>query len=256
MVSWHPQQYLKFADERSRPCFDLIQRVHVASPQTIIDLGCGPGNSTAALAQRWPEAHITGLDSSSDMIDAARRLYPKQHWIQGDIATWTAPTPVDLIFSNAAFQWVKHHTELLPRLLGMLNPGGALAIQMPANYHTAPAQILMRDLAAGAPWNTLFPGDIRKWQCHEPAFYYDLLSGAARNIDLWTSEYIHIFRGPEQIVEWYKGTGLRPYLDMLPLLKQQTFLAAYQTLITQAYPPRSDGRILFPFRRLFLIAYR
>ena len=256
MVSWNPQQYLKFADQRSRPCADLIQHINLESPRAITDMGCGPGNSTAMLARRWPDAQITGLDNSADMIATARRTYPHQHWIEADISTWQAAQHVDLIFSNAALQWVDNHAALLPQLMKMLNPAGALAVQMPANYHIAPAQTLIRDLAASEKWRNKFPADIRRWHCHEPEFYYDLLSTNVSKLDLWTSEYLHILNGPEDIVEWYKGTSLRPYLDNMPVSDQPKFIAAYQSLIAAAYPPQSDGRILFPFRRLFLIAYR
>ncbi len=256
MVSWNPMQYLKFADERSRPCRDLIYRIMLDSPQRIVDLGCGPGNSTADLAGRWPDAEITGLDYSTEMITAARNTYPRQEWIHADISSWKALVPVDLIFSNAALQWVDHHADLLPRLMHMLKAGGAMALQMPANYHTAPAQMLIRDLAADTRWHKIFPSVIRKWHCHEPEFYYDLLSRIATKLDLWTSEYIHILNRHEDIVEWYKGTGLRPYLDVLSTSERADFIAAYQDLIARNYPPQADGRILFPFRRLFLIAYR
>ncbi len=249
-------QYLKFADERSRPCRDLIYRIMLESPQRIVDLGCGPGNSTAYLAGRWPAAEITGLDNSADMITAARSTYPKQRWIHADISSWNAPVPVDLIFSNAALQWVDNHAQLLPRLMQMLNPDGALAIQMPANYYTAPAQKLIRDLVSSERWHNKFPGAIRRWHCHEPAYYYDLLCTIATKVDLWICEYIHILNRHEDIVEWYKGSGLRPYLDILSTSERTDFIAAYQDLITRNYPPQGDGRILFPFRRLFLIAYR
>lgn len=256
MAVWDPQQYLKFADERSRPSLDLVGRINLSSPQRIVDVGCGPGNSTEVLARRWPKAEITGLDSSPDMIACASGRYPQRQWLQSDISNWIAPEPLDLIFSNAALQWVDHHTELLPRMLQMLIPGGAMAIQMPANYYTSPAQTLIRDLASSKQWANKFPKDIRRWHCHEPAFYYDLLCSCTKTLDIWTSEYIHILSGPEAIVEWYKGTGLRPYLDVLPLAECAKFIAAYQGRITQAYPLQPDGRVLFPFRRLFIIAYK
>lgn len=171
MVTWDAEQYLKFAEERARPCLDLIGRITLAAPGNIVDLGCGPGNSTAVLAQRWPEAEISGVDNSVDMIAAARSAYPRQQWIEADISTWKAAAPVDLIFSNAALQWVPRHAQLLPQLMRMLHPGGALAVQMPANYHTAPAHRAMRELAAGSPWRDKFPSEVRRWHCHEPDLY-------------------------------------------------------------------------------------
>ena len=256
MVTWNPKQYLKFADERSRPSRDLIGRIALETPGNIVDLGCGPGNSTAALAQRWPHAEITGLDSSADMIATARGAYPQQQWIEADISAWKPAAPVDLIFSNGAMQWVGHHAQLLPGLMRMLNPGGALAMQMPANYHTAPAQQFMRDLAASSSWRDKFPSEVQGWDCHEPDFYYGVLHSVSQKLDIWTSEYIHIFNGSEDIVQWYIGTGLRPYLDILPASEREHFIAAYQSLIAAGYPRQSDGRVLFPMRRLFLIAYR
>ncbi len=256
MVTWNPKQYLKFAEERSRPCRDLIGRIALEMPGRIVDLGCGPGNSTAALAERWPEAEICGVDSSADMIVSARGAYPGQQWIEADISRWKAKKPVDLIFSNAALQWVGDHAQLLPELMRRLNPGGALAVQMPANYHTAPAHRAMRELAAGSLWRDKFPSEVRQWHCHGPDFYYGVLQSVSQKLDIWTSEYIHILNGPEDILQWYIGTGLRPYLDILTAPDRETFIAAYQGLITASYPKQSDGRVLFPFRRLFFIAYR
>lgn len=256
MVTWNPEQYLKFAEERSRPCRDLIGRIALEMPGRIVDLGCGPGNSTAALVERWPVADITGVDNSADMIAAACGAYPRQQWIEADISSWKAAAPVDLIFSNAALQWVGDHARLLPELMRMLNPSGALAVQMPANYYTATAQQLIRELAVSGPWRDKFPDEIRRWHCDEPDFYYGVLQGVSRKLDIWTSEYLHILNSPEDIVHWYIGTSLRPYLDILPAADRENFIAAYQNLITAGYPKQSDGRVLFPFRRLFFVAYR
>ena len=256
MASWDAQQYLKFAEERARPCAELIQRISLESPGVIVDMGCGPGNSTAMLVRRWPQAHITGMDSSADMIATARRSYPHQHWIEADISTWQSPHRLDLIFSNAALQWVDNHAILLPRLMNMLNPAGALAVQMPPNDHSAAAHTLISELAASGPWRDKFPVPVRRWYCHELEFYYDLLSTQSTRLDLWTSQYIHILNSASDIVEWYKGTGLRPYLDALPPADREAFITAYRNLVTTAYPPQRDGRVLFAFRRLFLIAYK
>lgn len=257
MVSWNPNQYLKFANERSRPCLDLIQRLLLDSPERIIDLGCGPGNSTTALARRWPNAQITGLDSSADMIAAARGVNPNQRWIQSDIATWTAVEPYDLIFSNAALQWVADHAKVFPQLLNQVGRHGALAVQMPANHDDSPGHRLMHDLAESTEWKPLFTRDPDLCRVHNLSFYYNILTPAATRLDLWRTDYIHILAGPEDIVEWYKGTGLRPYLEALPTSADRyRFVAAYGHLIARAYPRQSDGRVLFPFPRLFLIAYR
>jgi len=231
----------------------------LASPRRIIDLGCGPGNSTEVLAKHWPNAQLTGLDSSPDMIDAARRTYPDRGWIVGEIAAWAAAAgePFDIVFSNAAMQWVNDHAAIYPRLLGRAALGGALAVQVPCNYDV-PAHRLMRELALCDRWRAAFPaGGVREWHVHDPVFYYDVLAPHAARIDIWETEYIHVMAGPEAIVDWYKGTGLRPFLDALKSEADRTrFTAEYLERIRSAFPRRPDGRVVFPFRRLFVVAYR
>jgi len=253
MPDWSAPQYLRFADERTRPCRDLAARI-AATPRTVIDLGCGPGNSTAVLAERWPDASITGLDSSAAMLETARRDYPRQEWRQGDIAMWAAEDgpEYDVVFSNAALQWVDDHATAFPRLLAR---GRALAVQVPAASQ-APAQRRMRDLAASDAWRRRFTSPILDWHSHDPAFYYDALAGRASHLEIWQTEYQHVLDGPEAIVEWYRGTGLRPFLNALEEADRAEFLAEYLEGIRPCYPPRVDGRILFPFLRLFVVAYR
>jgi trans-aconitate 2-methyltransferase len=258
MPTWNAEQYLRFGDERTRPCRDLAARIATASPDRVIDLGCGPGNSTAVLAERWPNAKLTGLDSSAEMIAAARRADPRLAWRVGDIAEWAneGDQIFDVVFSNAALQWVDDHATVFPMLLSHVAPGGALAIQMPSNKD-APAHRIMRELAAAPPWRDRFPArGVREWHVHDLATYYDILAPAAA-VDIWQTEYLHILADSAAIVEWYKGTGLRPFLDALADDEQRAdFLAEYLQRIQQAYPIRGDGRVIFPFRRLFLIAYR
>jgi len=256
MPTWNPEQYLKFGDERTRPCHDLVARIALDRPRAIVDLGCGPGNSTAVLAQRWPTAKLTGVDRSADMVHAAREKYPDVQWQESDISTWTTPERVDLVFSNAALQWVPDHRIAVPRLFAMVAPGGALAWQVPANID-ATAHRLMRELAASAAWREHFPGTVREWFVHPPSFYYDLLAPLAASIDLWTTEYFHVLENPAAIVEWYRGTGLRPFLDQLDSpADRERFLTDYEHEIEHAFPRQSDNRVLFPFLRQFLIAYR
>jgi trans-aconitate 2-methyltransferase len=259
MPSWNADQYLKFAAERTQPSRDLAARILVDHPARVIDLGCGPGNSTALLAERWPGADISGLDNSPAMIDQANRDYPDQRWIVGDIAAWAAGTaePFDVVFSNAALQWVPDHESLYPALLRHVAPGGALAVQVPMNLD-APAHVLMRELASTPAWACLLPpGGVREWHVHDAGFYYDLLAPAASRLDLWETEYLHVMDSPAAIVEWYKGTGLRPFLDALPSDGDRVnFLADYADRIAEAYPAQPDGRVLFPFRRFFLVACR
>lgn len=256
MPTWNAGQYLRFADERTRPCRDLAAAVAVEAPARIVDLGCGPGNSTAQLAARWPAAEIVGIDNSEAMLAAARRDAPQQSWRLGDIGSWTSEQPVDLVFSNAAVQWVPDHASTLPRLLAQATAGGALAVQMPCNFD-ADAHKTMRTIAASRAWRGHFVGGVREWHVHPASFYYDVLSPHATRLDIWETEYLHVMSGPTAIVEWYKGTGLRPFLDPLPDdATRQRFLAEYLEAITVAYPAQSDGCVLFPFRRLFLIAYK
>ncbi len=256
MPTWNPHQYLKFDDERTRPCRDLVARIRLKDPKRIIDLGCGPGNSTQVLAGNWPTAEITGLDSSEQMIRNASEKHPSQKWEIGNIHDWSAKQPYDLVFSNAAYQWVPDHAQLMPRLIRQVAPGGIFAFQVPANIN-APSHELMRSMAASAAWKSRFPEKIREWYAHGLSFYYDVLVEQASHLDLWTTEYFHILEGPEAIVEWYKGTGLRPFLDHLPdEADRQAFLADYLSVVEQAFPRRQDGHVLFPFQRLFVIATR
>jgi trans-aconitate 2-methyltransferase len=259
MPTWDAEQYLRFNDERTRPCRELAARVSIADPGRVIDLGCGPGNSTSVLAKRWPQAELTGLDSSPQMITAARQAAPALTWVAGDISAWSneAGQTYDVIFSNAALQWVDDHAKVFPKLLGRVAPGGALAVQMPGNFD-APAHCIMRELALSASWRDRFPANgIREWRVHDLPTYYDIIAPAAAVVDFWETEYLHILDNAAGIVEWYKGTGLRPFLDALSDEKQKTdFTSQYLERIQRAYPARRNGRVIFPFRRLFLIAYQ
>jgi trans-aconitate 2-methyltransferase len=256
MPTWNTEQYLRFVNERTRPCRDLVTAIAVEAPRRIVDLGCGPGNSTAVLAARWPAAEITGLDNSEAMITEARRNAPDLTWLKDDIGSWTSDAPYHIIFSNAALQWVPNHEVLYPRLLGWTAPGGAFATQVPCNFR-AEAHEAMRSIAARAVWQSYFRGGVGEWHVHAPSFYYDAMAPLATRLDIWETEYLHVMPGPLAIVEWYRGTGLRPFLDRLPDEGvRHRFLAEYLEAVTAAYPARPDGRVLFPFRRMFIIAYR
>ena len=257
MPVWNAARYLRFSDERTRPCRDLAARVEVALPQRIIDLGCGPGNSTAVLAERWPEAEIAGLDSSEEMLATARTSGTAALWVQGDIVRWAEQETerFDVVFSNAALQWVPDHASLFPRLLARVAPEGALAVQLPA-YSEQPAQRLIRELARSSKWKARFTPPPADWRTEDIGFYYDLLAPRAARIDMWQTEYIHVVEGTRAVVEWYRGSGLRPFLNVLPSEKdREQFLAEYHEALQPHYLPQADGRILFPFRRLFAIAY-
>jgi trans-aconitate 2-methyltransferase len=255
MPSWNSQQYLKFETERTRPCRDLIARIPLANPGRIVDLGCGPGNSTRALAERWPRAELLGIDSSAEMIEAAWRTRMRAVFEQQDIGHWCPwSARYNLVFSNAALQWVPGHERVLPQLLAVLAPGGCFAVQVPCNLH-APAHQIVRDIARSSAWRDQFPeGGVREWHVHDAGFYYDLLAPRVAEIDLWQTTYLHVLPGPEAIVEWYRGTGLRPYLDLLPEDRQEDFLVEYGREIALAYPRQADGRVLLPFERLLFVA--
>jgi trans-aconitate 2-methyltransferase len=247
--SWNPSQYLKFSEERTRPCRDLAARID-ADPRRIVDLGCGPGNSTEVLAERWPAADLTGLDSSPDMIAQARAAHPEWRWLAGEIAAWAAGTDTfDLVFSNAALQWVPGHAFVFPQLLERAR---VFAMQVPGNPD-GPSHRLMREVAR----QFTFEKAVREWHSHDAAFYYDTLAPRAALLDLWETEYLHIMDSAEAIVEWYRGTGMRPFLEALSTdADRARFTADYLAAIRGAYPPQPDGKVLFPFRRIFLIAYR
>jgi trans-aconitate 2-methyltransferase len=250
MPTWNPQQYLKFAEERSRPCRDLAARVDVAAPQRIIDLGCGPGNSAEVLGARWPQAAITGLDSSATMIEAARAASPQYEWRIGDIPEWAAGNErFDVIFSNAALQWVDDYAAIFPQLLSRVAEDGALAVQVPGNYKE-PQHQLMREVARR------FDLHVREWHTHDLDFYYDALAPHASRLDLWATEYLHVLPNVEAVVEWYKGTGMRPYLDALASeAERERFLGDYLEGLQRIYAAQADGAVLFPFRRIFMVAY-
>jgi trans-aconitate 2-methyltransferase len=251
MPTWHPAQYLKFSEERTRPCRDLAARIDLPDLRRIIDLGCGPGNSTEVLAGRWPAAELTGLDSSADMIAKARAAHPDWHWLTGDVADWAAADLADrydLVFSNAALQWVPDHADVFPRLLRRAR---VLAVQVPGNWD-GPAHRSMREVAE----HFTFEREVREWFSHDAAFYYDILAPHGARLDLWETEYLHIMDSAESIVEWYKGTGMRPFLDALDSdAARARFTAEYLEAIRAAYPPRPDGKLLFPFRRIFIVAH-
>ena len=254
MPSWDPNQYLKFADHRLRPALDLMAQIALEAPRAIYDLGCGAGNITRLLAERWPGAAVTGIDSSPDMLAKARQEAPGVAFAEADIARWQPPAPADLLFSNATLHWLDDHASLLPRLVAQLAPGGVLAVQMPYN-RDSPSHVLMEAAAADGPWRARLGAVRQAYQSLEDVdAYYRILAPAARRLDIWQTEYLHILEGENPVVAWTRGTALRPYLDALDEPERGGFLAAYARRIAAAYPKQADGKTLLPFRRLFFIA--
>ncbi|NMK46780.1 trans-aconitate 2-methyltransferase [Achromobacter sp. Bel] len=250
--SWSAKQYSAFENERTRPVRDLVAALPNPSVGLAVDLGCGPGNSTEVLASRYPDAKVTGMDSSQDMVQAARKRLPSLDFELADIATWNPPQQYDVILANAALQWVPDHATLYPRLVGKLAPGGTLAVQTPDNMEE-PAHRLARQVAGEAPWAAK-TGGVKHPPRHSAAWYYELLKPHCGVLDVWRTTYHHPLAGAVAVVEWFKGTALRPYLDKLDAAEQASFLARYQALIAEAYPALADGTVLLPFPRLFIVA--
>jgi trans-aconitate 2-methyltransferase len=253
MTDWNPAQYLKFSQPRLQPALDLLARITLSAPLRIYDLGCGTGNVTRLLRQRWPLASITGVDSSAAMLRQAQTEEPGIAWVAHDLQTWQPSMPPDLIFSNAALHWLPDHVVVMPRLLSQLAPGGLLAIQMPRNF-SAPSHVLMEETARSGPWRNVLGPLLRPVPVESPAFYYQLLEPLALSVSLWETEYLHALEGPDPVKEWVKGTWLSPLLNALEPERQLDFERDYASRLRRAYRPLASGVTLFPFRRLFLIA--
>ncbi len=253
--AWDPAQYLRFAGHRLRPALDLLGRVDLDRPETVVDLGCGAGNVTRWLAQRWPEAAVTGIDGSAAMLAKAAEALPEVGWRQADIAAWTPERPPHLIYSNAALHWLPDHATLFPKLAGDLAPGGVLAVQMPRNFGE-PSHTAMADAAREGPWIEILEPMLKPAPVHEPAFYQQVLAPLVSDIDLWETTYFQVLEGQNPVAEWTKGTWLKPMLDALDGDRRDGFEAAYRARVAAAYPPGPDGRTLFPFNRLFIVARR
>ena len=253
-MSWSATQYVKFEEERTRPVRDLVARIPNLDPGRVADIGCGPGNSTEVLRERYPNADIFGLDSSPDMIEAARKRLPGVAFEIDDIVGWGG-AGFDVILANAVIQWIPDHEALLPKLVARLAPGGALAVQTPDNLDE-PSHRLMREVAADGPWAEKLARASKARARRGADWYFRLLRTVAPRVDVWRTTYFHPLAGAQAVVEWVKGTGLRPFLDPLEPAEREAFLARYQAKIAEAYPAEADGTVLLPFPRLFFIATR
>jgi trans-aconitate 2-methyltransferase len=268
---WDPGQYRRYAGERSRPFADLLARVRAESPGLVLDLGCGSGELTATLSSRWPDAEVRGVDSSAEMISAAQALLtPESAAGQGtpaadglgnrlsftlaDAAAWQPDQPADVIVSNAVLQWIPDHLSVLARWAGLLSAGGWLAIQVPANFDQ-PSHVILRELAGSPAWSERLAGVRLNRQAAEPAEYLDVLARAGCEVDAWETTYLHVLHGADPVLDWYRGTGLRPVLAALQPGQAAEFSAAYGDRLRQAYPAGPYGTVL-PFRRVFAVAVR
>jgi trans-aconitate 2-methyltransferase len=254
LTTWEPQTYLRYSEIRFRAGLDLIARIPKADYATIYDLGCGTGHLTRILADTFPNSKVIGIDSSPEMLAEARREFPAMSWQEADINSWHPPGPPDLIFSNAAFQWVPAHETLFPSLLQMLRPGGALAIQMPRHFES-PSHLELKDLVQQSEWRAQLE-PLLLAPVPSPETCWRWLSPHARNVDLWETIYLQVLEGADPVVNFMRGTALRPFLTALSADDGARFVDAFAKRMAAAYPPQANGQTLFPFRRIFMVAQR
>jgi len=254
-MAWDPQQYLKFGGERLRPVHDLVARIPLEAPRSVADLGCGTGAMTAILRARWPDANIVGIDNSQAMLDRARAAVSGIAWQLSDIATWKSEAPLDLLASNAALHWIDDHSTLFPRLLSMLNSGGVLAVQMPAQ-HNAPSHRIGYELAESERWRDRLKGLVRRHPILDYDDYHAVARPHASSVDIWFTEYVHVLSGENPVAEFTKGSFVGVWLSALSQSEAHEFEAEYRKAIAAAYPRQADGTTLLPFRRFFLVAQR
>lgn len=253
-MPWEPDRYLQFSDERLRPAIDLLGRIPLSRPSHIVDFGCGAGNVTRLLAERWPDADITGLDSSPEMLERARNTLPSARFELAGVEYWDADEPLDLLFSNAALHWVDQHEILFPRLLDMLSPGGVLAVQMPGNFD-APSHRSIRELAASPAWTDKI-GAGRMGAILGLADYHRLLAPRTTRLSLWETTYWQALKGTSPVLDWLRGTTLLPYIAQMDETTRNAFFAELGNRLAEAYPMDATGITLFPFRRVFIVAQR
>ena len=254
MITWEPQTYLRYADIRFRAGIDLIARIPKLDYPVIYDLGCGTGHLTSILADTFPHSKVTGIDSSLEMLSEARRKFPTLEWQQADITSWHPPTPPHLIYTNAALQWVPAHETLLPSLLSKLLPGGVLATQVPRHFES-PSHLGLKELVMQSEWRTALE-PLLLAPIPSPDTYWRWLSPHARNLDIWETIYLQVLDGNDPVVNFMRGTALRPFLSALPENEAGKFIEAFAERMAAAYPPQASGQTLFPFRRLFVVAQR
>ncbi|OLY73412.1 trans-aconitate methyltransferase [Pseudomonas sp. ATCC PTA-122608] len=253
-MTWSAKQYSMFEQQRTRPVRDLVAAIPDGDVRSAVDLGCGPGNSTEVLADRFSQALVTGMDSSDDMLADARKRLPGLNFELADIGAWNPAQTFDVILANASLQWLPDHATLYPHLVNQLTPGGTLAVQTPDNLDE-PAHKLAREVAADGPWAEKI-GAVKHNERHTASYYFELLSKHCSTVDVWRTTYHHPLAGSAAVVEWFKGSALRPFLAPLTESEKSAFLDEYLARITKAYPALADGTVLLPFPRLFIIATR
>ncbi len=252
MHSWDPDRYLTYADERGRPFAELVARVGASEPTSVVDLGCGPGNLTALLVERWPSAQVLGLDSSPEMIEKARATTSAVEFVVGDLRDWAGgDARADVVVSNATLQWVPDHLDLLPGLVSRVTPGGWLAFQVPGNFDE-PSHTIRDELAGEEPYAAHAAGAARPGS-HHPVVYLDALRRLGCRVDAWETTYFHLLVGDDAVFTWVSGTGARPTLQALPEDLRPRFEEEFKRRLRAAYPPR-DGQVVLPFRRIFVVA--
>lgn len=254
MTTWEPQTYLRYADIRFRAGLDLIARIPKLDYSTIYDLGCGTGYLTHILAETFPGSQVVGIDSSPEMLAEARRKFPLLNWEQMDIRSWLPGAPPDLIYTNAALQWVPDHQTLLPSLLRKVRDGGVLAMQVPRHFES-PSHLGLKDLVMQSEWRAKLE-PLLLAPVPAPETYWSWLAPHARNLDVWETIYLQVLEGKDPVVNFMRGTALRPFLSALPEAESAKFIEAFSKRMAVAYPPEANGQTLFPFRRLFLVAQR
>ncbi|MCR8671314.1 methyltransferase domain-containing protein [Agrococcus sp. HG114] len=250
--TWAPQQYLAYADERGRPFVELLARVGAAAPARVADLGCGPGNLTRLLTERWPDAHVVGVDASADMLARAAAIEGVE-WQLADAREWSPAAPLDVLVTNATLQWIPGHLELLPRLVGMLAPGGWFAMQVPGNFDQ-PSHVL-RDEVAALPEFAEHTRHVARPAAHDAATYLAALTALGLEVDAWETTYLHVLEGPDAVFEWVRATGARPVLEAMPDALRGEFEDVFRARLREAYPADERGRVVLPFRRVFAVGH-
>jgi trans-aconitate 2-methyltransferase len=256
---WNPDHYARFSTYRLRPAIELLQRVNIENPQLVYDLGCGSGEVTGLISKRWPSASVIGVDASSQMLDKARHNSTQVKWQLADITTWSPVGVTNLIYSNAALHWLPDHSQLLPRLMGYLVTGGVLAIQMPRSWDLPSHQLMRETLfdcgSTGVPLGGQALSDslAHNW-VEDTDVYYDALACGSTELDIWETRYVHVLSGQDAVYQWVEATGLRPVLKGLSETERQRFIPEYQARLRHAYPVRTDGSVLYSFKRLFVVA--